>query len=309
MNHILTVTLNAAIDVAYTVPGFGVDQINTALETRKVAGGKGNNVARVLARLGRRVTATGFAGGNPGRFLEEDLERNGVLPAYEPINGETRTCMAILDPSGKSLTELREKGPTITAAEAERFLARFERLLAQAQIVTMSGSLPPGLPTGFYAELIRRAKARGIATILDASGKALREGIAAGPTLVKPNQDELAEWMGTPVNTREEVLAAARGLLAAGPALVAVSLGAEGLLLVTPDQVLQAVPPRIEALNTVGSGDSAVAGLAAGLAQELPLPEVVRLAVAAGTANALTPGVGEVWPEDVERLLPLIEVR
>jgi tagatose 6-phosphate kinase len=307
--YIITVALNAAVDVAYSVPGFGVDRINTAAETQKAAGGKANNVARVLARLGRPVTATGFAGGHAGRFVQGDLVRLGIATDYEPIDGETRTCMAIVDPEGGSLTELREKGPAVTAGDSARFLARFERLLPGATLVVMSGSLPPGIDPGIYGALISIARSKGVRVILDASGRAFREALSARPFLVKPNRDELEEWVGEPIPTLDLVVAAARRLLGAGPEHVVVSLGAEGLLLVTPDRAWQAVPPAVHAINTVGSGDSAVAGLAAGLTTGLSLEAALRLGVACGTANAVTRGVAEVDPDVVERLCGQVRVR
>lgn len=307
-DRILTVALNAAVDVAYSVPGFGVDRINTAAETQKVAGGKANNVARVLAKLGRPVTATGFAGGHAGRFVQDDLARLGIASDYEPIDGETRTCMAIIDPNGGTLTELREQGPALTAGDAARFLARFERLLADATLVVMSGSLPPGIEPGIYGVLTTIARSKGVRVILDASGRAFREALTAKPFLVKPNRDELEEWVGELIPTLDLVIAAARRLLGAGPEHVVVSLGAEGLLLVTADRAWQAVPPTVRAINTVGSGDSAVAGLAAGLTTGLSLDAALRLGAACGTANAVTRGVAEVDPDLVEKLCGEVRV-
>jgi tagatose 6-phosphate kinase len=306
--YVLTVALNAAVDVAYTAPGFAVGRIATAVEVHKVAGGKANNVARVLARLGCPVTATGFAGGPAGQFIMEDLARWRVAADFEPVTGETRTCMAIIDPEGRTLTELREKGPILTRSDADRFLTRFDRLLRGAELVAISGSLPPGIPAGFYGELVAAAAAHGVRSILDSSGSALRGALAAQPYLVKPNRDELEEWMGEPVRSRAEVVAAARRLQAMGPSIVAVSLGAEGMILVTPEQVWQAVPPGVEALNTVGSGDSAVAGMAMGVTRDLPLERALGYAVACGTANAVTSGVAEVRPDDVARLVDRVKV-
>lgn len=327
--YVLTVALNAAVDVAYTVPGFAAGKINVAATVERVAGGKTNNVARVLSRLGVPVVATGFAGGAAGQFIAGDLRRRGVTPDYVEVAGESRTCFAISDPTTGTVTELREPGPELTSADVERFQAHFDRLLAGADLVVMSGSVPPGVEPGIYGELIERARPAQVRVLLDSGGAPLRAALNSRPFLVKPNQAELAEWAGSPLTTLAEVLAAARRMREAGPEWVMVSLGADGALLVGPDDsggtggpggpgggggvggaggvgglggAWRAVPPKVRAVNPVGSGDSAVAGLAYGLMRGLPPEELVRLAVACGTANAMTSGVADVDPAEVQRL-------
>lgn len=306
---ILTVALNAAVDVAYVIDNFAVGKINLVSEYSRVAGGKANNVARVVASLGQQVTATGFTGGSAGRFIKEDLTSHGIIADFEEMQGENRTCIAAMDPVGHTLSEIREKGPTLGADDAERFLARYRRLLHQAELVVISGSLPPGIPADFYGRLVGEAwQVAQVRTILDASGKALREALRAQPYLVKPNLDELEEWAGTALSDEAAILAAANRLMEAGPLVVAVSLGAQGLLLVSPEGAWRAVPPAIDPVNTVGSGDSLVAGFAAGIMQGWSADEVLRQAVACGTANALTRSVAVVDSADLERIRPLVRV-
>nr|PZN72465.1 MAG: 1-phosphofructokinase [Bacillota bacterium] len=312
--YVLTVALNASVDVAYTVPGFAAGKINRAREVRRVAGGKTNNVARVLRRLGARVVATGFAGGSAGQFIVRDLERWGVVPDYVQVEGESRSCFTITDPETGAVTELREPGPEVTAEDVARFREHYARLLDGAALVVISGSVPPGVEPGIYRDLIARARPRGVRVLLDSSGAPLRLALEARPFLVKPNQAELAEWAGEALRSEAEVLVAARRMREAGAEWVLVSRGADGALLVGPDEggragaAWRAVPPAIRPVNPVGSGDSAVAGLAYGLLQGLGPEELVRLAVACGTANALTRGVAEVDPADVERLKKEIRV-
>ncbi|WP_273377592.1 1-phosphofructokinase [Symbiobacterium thermophilum] len=307
--YILTVTLNASVDVACTVPGFAAGKINVARAVERVAGGKGNNVARVLRRLGARVVATGFAGGSAGQFIVRDLERRGVVPAYVEVAGESRSCFAITDPESGTVTELREPGAEVSDEDVARFTAHFTRLLDGADLVAISGSAPPGADAGIYRDLVEAARSRGVRVVLDSSGAPLRAALGARPFLVKPNQAELSEWAGAPVRTEAEALDAARRMRETGPEWVLVSLGADGALLVGPDaHGWRAVPPAIRAVNTVGSGDSAVAGFTYGLAQGLPPEELVRLAVACGTANALTSGVADPDPAEVERLKREIRV-
>lgn len=300
----LTVTLNAAVDKTYRFDRFSPGAINLVGSLSRVAGGKGNNVARVLARLGVSVTATGFAGGHAGAFIEGELRRLGIAAEFEPIPGESRTCLVLVDEQGRSLTEIREPGPSIAPAEADRFLERFTRLAAEARAVVLSGSLPPGLPTDFYARLVAAARAAGAFTVLDTSGAALRAGLSAGPDLVKPNREELAAWAGRPLTEAQALLAAAEAMRQAGggTGAVAVSVGAEGLLYIGPDGAWTVTPPAVAAINPVGSGDSAVAGIVAGLLEGRPLPEALRLGVACGTANAMTDSVASVDPAQVIRI-------
>jgi len=300
--YALTVALNAAVDTSYVFDGFTVGNIHTVAELQKVAGGKANNVARVLRVLKAPVVATGFAGGSAGVFIENDLRANGIVSDYEPIPGESRTCLAMVDRVGHTLTEVREKGPAVPAAALEAFVGRFRRLLAGAGVVVMSGSLPPGVPPSIYGRLVAVAREAGVFAILDSSGAALKESLAAGPDVAKPNRDELAAWAETHLPDVDAVIAAARRMQAAGVGAVAVSLGKDGLLYVGHEGTWIARPPAVHAVNTVGSGDSLVAGFSAGLLRGLALPEALRLGVACGTANALNAGIASPQPADIERI-------
>lgn len=307
--YTLTVSLNAAVDVAYVIENLAVDRINNVKALQRFAGGKANNCARVLAgALAQRVVATGFASGNAGRFIQDDLKTRGIQTDYEHTHGENRSCFAIVDPVNGTVTEIREKGPTLTEENCERFLVRFRRLLDGAALVILSGSLPPGVPADFYGRLTEAARGQGVPTIVDAAGAALQQALASRPYMVKPNEEELAQWAGRPLTTEADVLDAARSLLAAGPETVLVSLGERGAVAVTPDGAWHGVPPRITPVNTVGSGDSMVAGWAAGICQGLSLTETLRLAVACGTANALTQGVAEVDPVELAHLQQQIQI-
>lgn len=309
-DRILTVSLNAAVDVVYTIDQFAPDRINTVADVQRMAGGKANNVARALAALGRRVVATGFAGGSAGRFIQDDLTRRSIAAEFEASVAENRVCTTIIDPVNKTVTELRERGPALTPVDADRFLARFRSLVTGAGLVVISGSLPPGIPADFYRELVSEAwRAGQVRTLLDACGEPLQAALAAQPYLVKPNLDELKEWVGADLPTDHHIMLAARKLLKAGPLLVGVSLGARGLLLVTEESAWWATPPAVEPVNTVGSGDSLVAGFAAGLLTGLDAEAIIQLAVACGTANALTRGVAEIHPADVEEIRRRVQVR
>ena len=306
---ILTVALNAAVDVVYHADHFAVNRINSVQAVRRMAGGKANNVARVLAALGQPVIATGFAGGANGRFIQEELQARGIQTEFVTTTANNRTCTTVIDPTGKSLTEIREPGQALTEQDADRFAAHFARLLDRADLVIISGSLPPGIPTDFYGRLVSHAfQQTQVRCIVDASGTALRGSLSACPYLLKPNLEELQEWAGRSLPDERAIVQAARELTDVGPLVAAVSLGARGLLLVSPEGGWRAVPPVVEPVNTVGSGDSLVAGFAAGLMQGLPPEEILRLAVACGTANALTTDVAHVETADLDRLRAQVQV-
>ncbi|MFZ5825310.1 MAG: 1-phosphofructokinase family hexose kinase, partial [Bacillota bacterium] len=171
--YALTVTLNAAVDVTYLLDSFTIGEIHAVAGMSRAAGGKANNAARVLRTMGVAVTATGFAGGHAGAFVQTDLRRLQITADYEEIEGETRTCLTMVDRTGGSLTEVRERGPVVPPEGAARFLARFRRLLSGAGAVVISGSLPQGLPDDYYAQLVREARRHGVYTLLDSSGNAL----------------------------------------------------------------------------------------------------------------------------------------
>ncbi|GAT66468.1 1-phosphofructokinase [Planomonospora sphaerica] len=198
---ILTVTLNLALDVTYTADGVDWDGVNRVRAVHRRAGGKGVNVARVLAGLGRDVLVTGLSGGSNGRAAEADLAGAGLPAALTRIGGESRATLAVCDlhPSGPRRTALfNEPGPVVSGGELAAFLAGFEARLGTAAAVVVSGSLPPGVPAGFYAVLASRARARGVPVIVDADGEALRHAPVGRPSIVKPNAEELARALAAP---------------------------------------------------------------------------------------------------------------
>jgi tagatose 6-phosphate kinase len=302
---ILTVTLNAALDITYRVPRLTAQAANRVSEVVERPGGKGLGVARVLAALGHRTTATGFAGGATGRALREQLaDSAGVEDALVPIDGTTRRTISVVDAATGEVTRLNEPGPMVGPAEWSAFLDVYHQLLSGGcTAVALCGSLPPGLPVGSYADLVREARATGVPVLLDTGGDPLRRGVAARPDLVRPDGEELAGLTGS-----TEPLRAAHDTRRRGARAVAVSLGAEGMLAVTPEGDWHAVPPRRAAGNATGAGDPAVAGLLSGLAENLPWPDRLARAVALSAATAMVPAAGEFDRRTYEELLPQIVV-
>ncbi|MEW2141134.1 1-phosphofructokinase family hexose kinase [Streptomyces sp. NPDC005409] len=301
---ILTVTLNTALDVTYRVPRLLPHASHRVAAVTERPGGKGINVARVLAALGHEVTATGFAGGPTGAVVRDLLARSGgVTDALIPCEGSTRRTLAVVDETSGDTTQFNEPGPLITPAEWSLFLARYEELLPGARAVALCGSLPPGVPVSAYATLVRQARALGVPVLLDTSGEALRRGVAARPEIIKPNAAELAELTGS-----RDPLPATRDARRRGAHAVVTSLGPDGLLAATPEGTWRAAPPQPLSGNPTGAGDSAVAGLLSALTEGLAWPERLTRAAALAAATVLAPTAGEFDPRTYDEVRGSVKV-
>ncbi|MFF8972405.1 1-phosphofructokinase family hexose kinase [Streptomyces sp. NPDC014995] len=298
---ILTVTLNTALDITYRVPALRPHATHRVTDVTERPGGKGLNVARVLAALGHRVTVTGFAGGATGREIRERL--TGVTDALVPVTGATRRTVAVVDERTGDTTQLNEPGPLITPAEWSAFQDVYEALVPAARAVALCGSLPPGVPVGAYAGLVRTARAAGVPVLLDTGGEPLRRAVAARPDLIKPNADELAELTGSHEPWRATQDARRRGAHAVVP-----SLGPEGLVAATPEGRWRAAPPARLRGNPTGAGDSVSAGLLSGLVDGLPWPRTLARAVALSAATVLAPAAGEFDRAAYEELVGRVAV-
>ncbi|GIP33901.1 1-phosphofructokinase [Paenibacillus sp. J2TS4] len=300
---ITTVTLNAAIDKTYYVDHFATGTMTRVPKMHAFPGGKGINVARVAHLLGEPSLATGFVAGSNGQFIEKELAKQGIGHDFVSIEGESRICLNIIDRSTGASTEVLEQGPCAASGDLEAMAAKVGELAARSRIVSFSGSLLQGVPSDFYARLIDTAKAAGAKVFLDTSGDALLEGIQALPYFIKPNEDEVAKIIGRKLEKESDLYESILDLIRGGIACVAVSLGEKGSIAGFEGQLYRIRAPRIEAVNTVGCGDSFVAGMAVGMSRGQSLEECLRLATASGTANALMEEAGNVRPADVERLL------
>ena len=305
---ILTVTLNAAIDKRYVVEGFRTGEVNRVKECTYVPGGKGLNVSKPASIYGAEVVATGFAGGHAGAYIEDALKPFGIRSAFYHVNAESRSCINIWDEVNQVQTEFLEPGFTLTEEDFAGFEAKFRQLVQEAKVVAMSGSVPKGLDGTAYQRLVKIVKDAGIPVILDTSGKLLEMGIEAIPTMIKPNIDEIRMLTGKRCDDISEIIEAARAIHERGVKIVAVSLGADGSLAVGDDGIFRARVPKIDAVNTVGCGDSMIAGFALGLSKGLPLEETLRLASAISAAAAMREETGFFVMEDMEKLLPQIEI-
>ena len=298
---VLTVTLNAAIDKRYDVTDVHVGEVQRVTRVRAGAGGKGLNVARGARLCGQSVIATGFVAGFAGQFITGQVEEQGIREEFLRVPGESRTCINIIDAAGTS-TEFLEPGVTVDETHLLALLTRFRSLLGEVDVVTLSGSAPSGCPDDVYVRFVEAARLAGRPVILDTRGALLRAGLAASPTVVKPNRDELAALTGSDLGELGDVIAAARSLCATGPEWVVVSLGADGALAVDAQQAVQVLAPRVTAVNPVGCGDVLVSGLATGLAAGLSVDAALPFAVRVAAASAAHPETGHFEPAYAETL-------
>ena len=282
---ILTVTLNAALDVTYELDSLAVNGDNRVRQVRYCGGGKGVNVARLLHSLGREVMVSGFAGGATGKALQADLSKSNVQHSFDPVAEESRRTLTVV--SGGSATLFNEPGPTIEDREWHRYCQHFEALLRDANVVVLSGSLPPGVPVDAYAVLGEASRAVGVPVVLDADGSALTMGLSAQPIIVKPNQEELARATGSRV-----VMTAIAALRRGGAQNVVASLGEEGLLADTTEGVWRAFPSVRVAGNPIGAGDAVVAALTCGVADSSSWSQRLREAIALSSSTVLEPVAG-----------------
>lgn len=305
---ILTVTLNAAIDKRYVVEEFRVGEVNRVKECAYVPGGKGLNVSKPAAVAGADVVATGFVGGHAGGYIEDALKKYNVKSDFYHLEAESRSCINIWDEKNGIQTEFLEPGFTVEKEAFLGFVDKFRGLVERADVVAMSGSVPKGLDGSAYQTLVRMVKEAGKKVILDTSGELLEMGIEACPTMIKPNIDEIRMLTGKSCNHLGDIIEAAKEVYRRGVEVVVVSLGADGSLAVCEDGIFRSIVPKIDAVNTVGCGDSMIAGFALGFAKSLPVEEILREASAISTAAALREETGFFVMEDMRRLYPQIKI-
>jgi 6-phosphofructokinase 2 len=308
--EIVTLTINPAIDIFVNVDRVEPIHKLRCSPPKREPGGGGINVARVAHRLGADVSAIYPIGGQIGRLLQRLVEREDIASLVTPSHVETRENFTAYDERTGEQYRFVLPGSRLHRAEWEAVLDKLAALAAPPKYVVASGSVPPGAPDDFFARVARHAKSLGARSVIDTSGAALAAALDEGVTVIKPNLIELMEFVAAPLDTDELRIAACRQLAANGRAeIVALTLGEQGALLVTADRAWRALPLAIEAVSTVGAGDSFLGGLVAALASDKPLEQAFRVAVAAASAAIMMPGTGLCQPQDVERLLPEVKVK
>lgn len=305
---ILTVTMNPAIDKIYMIDNYMLGEVHRPTEMIASPGGKGLNVARVSKLMGENVGATGPLGGGNGAYVEAGIKNLGIKAHFCPIEGETRICINVTDRISQLCTEILEEGPVLSQVDINNQLTLFERLMDEADIVTISGSLAKGLPTNFYGELIKIARKKGKKTLLDSSGDAFIQGVKAKPYAIKPNEDEIARVYNGPVLTMKDKIKVIDFFKNQGIELPIISMGKDGSLAGLNDGIYKISIPAIKVVNTVGSGDSFIAGLAVGLRRGLEEIDLLKLATACGTANTQYSQTGFIEIEKVDEFYKKIQV-
>jgi 1-phosphofructokinase family hexose kinase len=306
------VTLNAAIDRTMAVPNFRQGNRHRSVESRTVAGGKGINVARALGRLGRPVIATGLAGGPTGQRLVEELSEEAILHDLTPIAEESRINLAVIDPTSGEQTEVNERGPEVTDTEVDAFLDRLDYLARGASICVLAGSLPPGVDPDLYARIVRGLRERGLTVMLDADGEPMRAGVRAGPSAIAPNVLEAEELVGHEFAGPGDLAAGLAQLLELGAeeAIVTRSEGCVAAVGDAADRTFYEVTTEpLEPVSSVGSGDAFLAGYVAARYDGASRADCLAFGVACGAESTQHFGAGSVDPDQVERILPEVEVR
>lgn len=305
---ITTVTLNATMDKTCFVGDLQIGMVNRVPDMRCFPGGKGINAARVAHDLGCPVLTTGFVAGFNGSYIETELSRRGLLHDFVRIEGESRVSLNIIDRFTGKTTEILESGPRIEADDVLTIRDKVRSSVASSSVLAICGSMPEGTPVNLYADFIEMAHQEGIISILDASGEALLAGIEARPTCVKPNEKELAAILGRDPERDEDVVEAVQVLVDKGISCVAATLGNRGAVVGMEGRLFRVNVPSLQAVNVVGCGDAFVGAMCAGFYRRAPMEDIIRMAAAAGAANALTEEAGRVNLNDMRALLGDIRI-
>ncbi|MCC3381561.1 1-phosphofructokinase [Paenibacillus farraposensis] len=299
---IYTVTLNPSIDYIVEVDDLKLGDLNRMKRDLKLPGGKGINVSRILNQLGADSTAIGFLGGFTGRFINDTLREESIRTDFVIIEDDTRINIKL---KHGDETEINGLGPSIREHEADALVQKLSGL-QKNDIVVLSGSIPPSLGGDFYDRLIRVCQQTGAEFVIDTTGEALMKALVHKPLLVKPNHHELAELFGVTINSKEEIVNYGRKLLEAGAKNVLISMAGEGALFITAEEVYHANVPAGTVKNSVGAGDSMIAGFVGTLALLGDPIEAFRTGVASGSATAFSDDLAT--REKIEQLRPQVTI-
>ena len=304
---IYTLTLNPAIDREFTVNVVEFDTVLQATESQVDFGGKGFNVSRLLKSMGTPSTAIGFVGGRAGEQMRDGLRLLEITTDFVWISEETRTNISIVTQLPNHYIKVNEKGPLVDESKQRELLGKIESIARSGDWWVLAGSLPPGVPDSFYAQITEILNDRKAITILDTIGESLRLGCGAKPFLVKPNAEEACHLTGLPVENTAQVALAATEIRRMGAQNVVISLGKKGALLQTSDGSWLVHSPKIKEKNPIGAGDSMVGGLVWALAQGHSLKESLGWGAASGAATASMSGTEVGSRELIEELFHKVE--
>jgi len=300
---VATVTLNPAIDRTVSIPHFRVGEVNRVEREQSDAGGKGVNVASVLADYGFSMAVTGFLGRENSFIFERLFEHKQIADHFVRINGRTRMGIKVIDEKFQETTDINFPGQAPAEADVAKLFEIVEALAAECDWFVLAGSIPLGVSPDIYGQLTELIKAKGRAVALDTSGQALELALPATPNLIKPNLDELRELTGSQLNAESRVVEAAGRLVKQGIETVVISLGAQGAIFVEDNEVVKAIPPQVTVKSTVGAGDAMVSGTVAGKIQGNSLADCARLGTAFSAGAITRVGSGLPPPDTLQTFM------
>jgi 1-phosphofructokinase family hexose kinase len=304
---IYTVTLNPTLDITYVLEEISFGEPVRAIEVCKSPGGKGINVSRALRAMGTDSIAVAMIGGHVGEEVLDLLHAEGLILQIAKIKNDTRTNVIVLGRRDNKELVIRAAGPAVEETETNHVTNLVFQVAQTPEIMVLSGSLPPGGKHDTYYSITTEGKARGSKVVIDSEGEPLRLGIDAAPYMIKPNLAELQELAGRKLDGEREIIEFSRTLNDKGVEVVVVSLGPRGALLVSGDTVLKGSVPKIID-DTVGAGDSMVAGLVTGIVQELPLDRVFQRGLAFSLSAVMNTGPGLTEPDTFAKAFPQVNV-
>ena len=291
MAKILTLTLNPALDLTVRVAQLQPGEVNRSQALLTHAAGKGINVAQVLADLGHKLTVSGFLGEDNQQPFNALFARRGFVDAFIRVPGEIRSNIKLAEDDGR-VTDVNGPGPLVSEFAQQALIDKIDQIAASHDAVVVAGSLPRGVSAQWLHHLLLRLKAMGLKVILDTSGEALKQGLSAGPWLIKPNTEELSDALSCDISSLESQVAAAARLQAQGVEHVVISQGADGVNWFSHGQALHALPPKVSVASTVGAGDSLLAGMLHGLLSGHTPEQTVRTATAIAAMAVTQIGFG-----------------
>lgn len=300
---IYTVTLNPSVDYIVQVTNFKEDSLNRIDSDVKYPAGKGINVSRVLNRIGLSTKALGFLGGFTGEYIQNSLTAEGIETDFVNVQGDTRINVKL---KSTHETEINAPGPEISQDQLSTLMAKLEEIEA-GNTVVLAGSIPPSLPSDLYEVITERLAAKGVRVVVDASGKALLGVVAHKPFFIKPNHHELAELFDVELHGLDDIITYGRKLVDMGAENVVVSMAGDGALLLTKDATYVSNVPKGKVINSVGAGDSLVAGFVGTYEKTGDIIEAFKYGVATGSATAFSSDLAEV--SFIEELRQQVQVQ
>lgn len=307
--NIATITLNPAVDQTVSIPYFRAGEVNRVEWEQSDPGGKGVNVASFLTDFGYSVSVSGFLGKENAELFHTFFTQKGIQNRFVTIPGKTRVNVKIIDAAQQQVTDVNFPGQSPAESDIEKLYEAIATLTQDHDWFVLSGSIPAGLSTDIYGELVAELKAQGKTVVLDASGKSLRQAIPFAPYAIKPNIDELQEWVGHPLEGEGAIAQSAQTLLDKGIHSVVVSMGAKGAIFAEQEAIVIARPPHIEVVSTVGAGDAMVSGFVTGKLRGLTLADCARLATSFSMGALSQVGPRLPPPETVESYMSQVDVQ